>query len=170
MAPLRDPQQERFCRELVEQYLAMPPSSTPIPTAYEAAGYQPSRKNSYHLAQRPEIQRRIQELLAEALAYPDIRISEAAVKLDHYASARITDFYDEGGVLKDPASLPPQLADAVCKVEYHANGGHGDVDGVVGDDRRASCRPPRCFRVTSSARTLSGNSIFFITTSSALRR
>jgi hypothetical protein len=44
------------------------------------------------------------------------------VKLDRIASARITDFYEPGDRLKEITLLPPCLADAVRKVEFHDNG------------------------------------------------
>jgi DNA invertase Pin-like site-specific DNA recombinase len=119
---LRDPQRERFCREVVEQYLAMPPSSAPVQAAYVAAGFRPNRANAHRFAGRPEIRQRIQELMAEALAYADIRIQKAAVTLDHIASARLSDFYEPAAGLKDIASLPPRLAGAIKKVEYYPDG------------------------------------------------
>jgi hypothetical protein len=115
---LRDPQRERFCREVVEQYLAMPPSSAPVQAAYVAAGFRPNRANAHRFAGRPEIRQRIQELMSEALEYSDMRISRAAVTLDHIASATLSDFYEADGSLKNLARLPAQLADAVKKIEY----------------------------------------------------
>jgi hypothetical protein len=94
MPACRDPQHERFCRELVEQYLMVPPPKQPQLEAYKRAGYAPHRGNCYRLAKRKEIVQRVAELMEEAREYLDIRAVKALVRVDRIADAKLPDYFE----------------------------------------------------------------------------
>jgi hypothetical protein len=131
---LRNPQHERFARELVEQYLKVPPSRQPQLEAYKRAGYPPHRGNCHRLSRRPDVRRRVDELMDEARELLDIRMVKALVRVDRIADAKVSDFYEEATIepvlgerrtvirLKDITKLPPELAEAIAEVEYHDDG------------------------------------------------
>jgi phage terminase small subunit len=121
MPALRDPQREQFCRKLVEEYLAVPASSSPVQAAYERAGFRPDSGNCYRLARRPEVRQRVRELTAEALEYSDIRIAQVAVRLNRIATATISEYYEPNGRLKAIDTLPDRLAEAVREIEFDEN-------------------------------------------------
>jgi hypothetical protein len=52
-------------------------------------------------ANHPEVRRRVRELTAEAREYSDIRIANAAVKLDHIASVQHRGFLRAGRPAQD---------------------------------------------------------------------
>lgn len=135
MPVLRDPQHELFCRLLAEEHLRVPAISAPIPTAYERAGYQPDPSNAHRLAARPEIRRRVDELVEEALEYSNIRVAQVAVRLGRIATARMSDYYEtietvdpatgearEVRRLRDIHTLPDRLAEAIREVDFADDG------------------------------------------------
>ena len=90
--------------------------------AYAQAGYEPSIYNAGRLRNEPEIKARIDELMAEALEYSDIRISQVAVRLNRIASANIKDFKKQNGAWLDIDEPPDRLAEAIRKVEFAEDG------------------------------------------------
>jgi Terminase small subunit len=122
MPVCRDPQHERFARELVEQYLMVPPPKQPQLEAYKRAGFAPHRGNCYRLARRKEVVARVAELMDEAREYLDIRAVKALVRVDRIADAKLPDYYGEDGKALALKDLPPRLAEALAEVEYHDDG------------------------------------------------
>jgi len=129
MPACRDPQHERFARELVEQYLMVPPPKQPQLEAYKRAGFAPHRGNCYRLARRREIERRVAELMDEAREYLDIRPVKALVRVDRIADAKLPDFYEYAGEgekrrlqLRNIKELPSRLAEALAEIEFHDDG------------------------------------------------
>jgi len=135
MPACRDPQHERFARELVEEYLRVPPSSTGVQQAYQRAGYAPHRGNCHRLARDPAIVARVDELMEEAREYADLRLVKALVRVNRIADAKLPDYYEpvshqaKGEApprkvirLRDLTDLPAQLAEAVKEVEFHEDG------------------------------------------------
>jgi len=123
MPACRDPQHERFARELSEEYLKIPPSRTPIFEAFKRAGFAPHKGNATRLSKNPEIKARVQELLEEYREYVDIRPVKALVRVDRVADAKLPDFYEDDGLtLKNIKTLPPRLAEAIAEVEFNENG------------------------------------------------
>lgn len=122
MPVCRDPQHERFARELAEQYLMVPPPKQPQLEAYKRAGYAPHRGNCYRLARRADIKRRVAELMDEAREYLDIRAVKALVRVNRIADAKLPDYYEDDGKLIPPKKLPPPLAEALSEVEYNDDG------------------------------------------------
>lgn len=95
--------------------------------AYMQAGFSPSIYNAGRLRKNRHVEARINELMAEALEYSDLRIQRAAIQLDHIASASIRDFR-EGKRWKDLDKLPPRLSDAIRKVDYFADGSIAKIE------------------------------------------
>jgi hypothetical protein len=72
MPACRDPQHERFAREMTEQYLQVPPAAQPMFEAFKRAGYAPHKGNATRLAKRKEIKARVAELMEEAREFLDV--------------------------------------------------------------------------------------------------
>lgn len=125
MPALSNPRWERFARAWVELAMSPEPTSTIDGgingAAFTRAGFTPSIYNAGKLRKKRPVEDRINELMAEALEYSDVRIQRAAIQLDRIASASIRDFRD-GKKWKDLDKLEPRLADAIRKVEYHIDG------------------------------------------------
>lgn len=123
MGALRDPQQEKFCRELVEQYLKIPPTKQPKLEAYKAAGYAPHKGNATRLAKDPSVAARVTELLDEYREYLDIRPIKALVRVERVAEAKLPDYFEEDGrTLKNITMLPPHLKEALASIEWDDEG------------------------------------------------
>jgi|SRR5215475_554508 len=129
MPACRDPQHEKFCREYVEQWLRVPAVAQPELEAYRLAGYAPHRGNCYRLKRRPDVKRRIDELMAEAAEWLDIRPRLALVRIDRIAAAVLPQYYERVEVagqlryrLRDITQLPPRLAEAIADVEFDEHG------------------------------------------------
>lgn len=134
MPALRDPQYERFAREYVDEYLKVPPRDDAGARAYVAAGYNPHRTNYKRLLARPDVKARINELIEEALEWLDIRPVEALVRINRIAKARKLDYYEFAVVdgervmrLRDLATLPARLLEAIADIERDADGRPVDV-------------------------------------------
>lgn len=129
MPSCRDPQHEKFAREYVEQWLKVPAVAQPELEAYKAAGFKPHRGNCYRLKRRPDVKRRIDELMAEAAEWLDIRPRVALVRIDRIAAAVLPQYYERVEVngqpryrLRDLTALPPRLAEAIADVEFDEHG------------------------------------------------
>lgn len=123
MPVLRNPQHERAARAYVEFSLRPDAPSGCRTAAYVEAGYSPgSPANAAKLFARPEIAARVDELMAEALAPSDIRLTRAGIELDCIALANVLDLYDTDGNFKPVALLPRSLAAAVRRIEFYGDG------------------------------------------------
>ena len=129
MPACRNPQHEQFARNLAEEYLRVPPCSTPEQEAYKRAGYSAHRGNPHRLARRPEIKARFDELMAQARELADVSLARSMVRVDRIADAKLTDFYEriDGDRLarirpRDITNLPARLAEAIEEVEFNDDG------------------------------------------------
>ncbi len=123
MPACRDPQHERFARELSEEYLKIPPSSKPVFEAFKRAGFAPHKGNATRLAKRPEIKARVRELLDEYREYVDIRPVKCLVRVDRIADAKMPDYFaDDGKTLVNLKELSPRLAEAIKKLKFDDKG------------------------------------------------
>jgi hypothetical protein len=124
MPACRDPQHERFARELTEEYLKIPPSSNPVFEAFKRAGFAPHKGNATRLNKRHEIRARVRELLDEYREYVDIRPIKCLVRVDRIADAKMPDYFgDDGRTLLNIKKLPPRLAEAIKKLKFNDEGG-----------------------------------------------
>lgn len=126
MPACADLRHERFARELVEQLLRVPPAKQPQLEAYRLAGFAPHRGNCYRLTRRPDVAARIDELMAEAREYLDLRIIKALVKVGRVADALVPAYYEAvaDGTLRvrDPTALPAMMQDAIADIELDQDG------------------------------------------------
>jgi hypothetical protein len=134
MPALRDPQHEKFSIEFVE--LAFSGNRNPLIEAYKSAGYAAHRGNAARLRRRPEVDARIQELIAEAAEFANVRAKRIIVEVDRVGRANFADFWEpetkvvkrEDGTehveltgrvrLKPLDQLPRELTAAIQSLEY----------------------------------------------------
>ncbi len=130
MPALRDPQHEKFSIEFVE--LAFSGNRNPLIEAFKAAGYAAHRGNAARLRRRPEVAARIQELVAEAAEFANVRAKRIIVEVDRVGRANFADFWepemkaDDKGVpqptgrvrLRPLDQLPRELTAAIQSLEY----------------------------------------------------
>jgi hypothetical protein len=112
MPACRDPQHERFCRELTEQYLMVPPAARPVLEAFRRAGYAAHKGNATRLAKRPDIKARVAELMDEAREWLDIRAVKALLRVERVADAKLPEYFERVRIDDVPVGLkagPPGL-------------------------------------------------------------
>lgn len=126
MACLRNPQWEKFARELVELQLACDRDARA--KAYERAGYAPNAHNARRLANRAAVKARVHELFEEACEYQDIRPAAIVNRINRVGVANLADFLeDDGRTLKNIKHLPRALTDALEALDWVQDG--TDPDG-----------------------------------------
>lgn len=130
MPALRDPQHEKFALEFVE--LSFSGNRNPLLQSYKAAGYAEHRGNASRLRRRPEVNARIQELIAEAAEFANVRAKRIVVEVDRVGRANFADFWepetkilDDGSIvrtgrvrLKPLDQLPRELTAAIKRFDY----------------------------------------------------
>ncbi len=120
MGALRRLQWEKFAAEFVE--LALAGDKSPALEAYKRAGYLPAAPNARRLSNRREVRARIQERMAEALEYADVRPARIVVEIDRVGRANQQDYRRADGSLIPIHELPRQLAAAISYTSFDANG------------------------------------------------